>query len=106
MADRKITIEDVNRIVFPDYFQSRQWDILRLRLSGHTYTQMSKVLRISKSNARDRMNEVRHILHLPFRKRGDKELMAWAIRNDLITINFEMPEEKNRPVDTPPERKL
>ena len=75
-----IDLDAANKLVYPDYFQPRQWDVLRLRLLGYSTRQIGSQLGISERAARDRVNEVRWIIGLPFHQAGKgKGLMDWAI---------------------------
>ena len=85
----KLTLEDINKIVYPNHFQPSQWEVLRLRLLGYTFPQIAQELYISISTAYSRMYEIRQILHLVGNGyRRQKDLIKWAIENKLITIHF------------------
>jgi DNA-binding NarL/FixJ family response regulator len=87
LTKTKIDIKKVNEIVYPDYFQPRQWDILKLKLLGYTGLETGIELGIAEGTVHDKWTAIRQILGISGPGR-QKELIQWAIDNGLIEINF------------------
>jgi len=82
-----ISLDDVNKKVYPDYFQPRQWDALQLKLLGYTIDGMAIELGVAYHTASDLWAEVREILGISG-SNGQRKLMRWALKNGLISKNF------------------
>ena len=85
---KKLSLEDINKIVYLDHFQPKQWAVLRLKLLGYTGTQIADELDIPLFSAYDRAMEIRQILHISGNGKR-RELIKWAIDNGLISINYQ-----------------
>lgn len=85
----KFDLDAVNKLVAPDYFTPRQFDVLRLKLLGYTHQQIADELYISPPTVDARMQNIRQILGIiPRQKKGVRELVAWAIENGLIEVHL------------------
>lgn len=82
-----VDLDYINNLVYPDYFQPRQFDVLKLRLLGYTGLEAGKELGIAEGTVHDRWLEIRQILGINGAG-GQKELMKWAIKNGLVQMNF------------------
>ena len=85
---KKFTIDELNFLVSPDYFQPCQFMVLRFKLRGYTQSQIAEELDISVDTVRSRMYELRQILGLPCRNYSNKEWFDWAIENGLMEVRI------------------